>query len=127
MRPKNDLLHTKRGEYDYILTAVTVLLVLFGIVMVYAASSYNAAVNYNNRYFYMFKQIVGAVLGFAALFVFGLLDYRILQKWRYVILGVSVLLLVLVFVPGVGVESYGARRWINLPFFTMQEIGRAHV
>ncbi len=120
MRPKNDLLHTKRGEYDYILTAVTVLLVLFGIVMVYAASSYNAAVNYNNRYFYMFKQIVGAVLGFAALFVFGLLDYRILQKWRYVILGVSVLLLVLVFVPGVGVESYGARRWINLPFFTMQ-------
>ena len=36
------------------------------------------------------------------------------------ILGISVLLLILVFIPGVGVESYGARRWINLPFFTMQ-------
>ncbi len=109
-----------RGEYDFILTAVTVLLVLFGIVMVYSASSYNAAVNYGNAYFYMFKQIVGALLGFGAMICLSVVDYHMLAKLRYVILGISVLLLVLVFVPGVGVESYGARRWINLPFFTMQ-------
>ena len=102
------------------LAGVTVLLVAFGEVMVYSASSYNAAVNYSTPYFYMFKQIVGAVLGFAAMFALSFTDYHVLQKLRYVILGVSVLLLVLVFVPGIGVESYGARRWINLPFFTMQ-------
>lgn len=110
----------KRGEYDFVLAGVTVLLVAFGVVMVYSASSYNAAVNYGTPYFYMFKQIFGAVLGFAAMFALSFTDYHVLQKLRYVILGVSVLLLVLVFVPGIGVESYGARRWINLPFFTMQ-------
>lgn len=120
MRAKNSLYEKKRGEYDFVLTCVTVLLSLFGVVMVYSASCYNALVNYGNAYFYMFKQIVGVVLGFAAMFALSLVDYHVLHKLRYVVLGVSVLLLVLVFIPGVGVESYGARRWINLPFFTMQ-------
>ncbi|MCI8413916.1 MAG: putative lipid II flippase FtsW [Clostridia bacterium] len=126
MRAKNKLTGKENasartaGEYDFVLTVVTVLLVLFGVVMVYSASSYNAAVNYGNKYFYMFKQLVGAILGFAAMIALSVIDYHVLAKLRYIILGVSVLLLVLVFIPGVGVESYGARRWINLPFFTMQ-------
>lgn len=124
MSARNKLLRSPKGEsdgeYDFVLTAVTLLLVLFGIVMVYSASSYNAAVNYGNKYFYMFKQIAGAVMGFAAMVVMSLLDYHLLARLRYVILGVSVLLLVLVFVPGIGVENYGARRWLNFPFFTMQ-------
>ena len=117
---KKVLLHEGKGEYDFVLTSVTVLLVLFGVVMVYAASSYNAQVNYGNKYFYMFKQLVGAVLGFVAMIAMSFIDYHVLGKLRFVILGISVLLLVLVFIPGIGVESYGARRWINLPFFTMQ-------
>ncbi len=117
---KNGLLHESKGEYDFILTSVTVMLVLFGVVMVYAASSYNAQVNYGNQYFYMFKQLVGAVLGFVAMTAMSFIDYHVLGKLRFVILGISILLLALVFIPGVGVESYGARRWINLPFFTMQ-------
>lgn len=117
---KKVLLHEGKGEYDFVLTSVTVLLVLFGVVMVYAASSYNAQVNYGNKYFYMFKQLVGAVLGFVAMIAMSFIDYHVLGKLRFVILAISVLLLVLVFIPGIGVESYGARRWINLPFFTMQ-------
>lgn len=121
MRLKNRLGEEKlRGEYDFILTAVTVLLVLFGVVMVYSASSYNAEVNYGNKYFYMYKQLFGAVMGFAAMIALSFVDYHVLGKLRYVILAVSVALLLLVFVPGIGIESYGARRWINLPFFTMQ-------
>lgn len=100
--------------------AVTVALVLTGIVMVYSASSYSAKINYGSEYYFMFKQILGAVLGFVAMFALSFCDYHVLAKLRYVILGVSILLLALVFVPGIGVESYGARRWINLPFFTMQ-------
>ena len=46
---KKVLLHEGKGEYDFVLTSVTVLLVLFGVVMVYAASSYNAQVNYGNK------------------------------------------------------------------------------
>ncbi len=120
MRQKNNDLIKPRGEFDFVLTVVTVILVLFGIVMVYSASSYNAAVNYGNEYFYMFKQLIGAILGFAAMIALSFTDYHILGKLRYIILGISIVLLILVFIPGIGIESYGARRWINLPFFTMQ-------
>ncbi len=113
-------LYKKEGSFDYILFGVTILLALFGVLMVYSASMYNALVNYHNRYYYMFKQLFGVVLGFAAMIGMSLADYHILKKLRYVLLGISVVLLVLVFIPGIGVENYGARRWINLPFFTIQ-------
>lgn len=110
----------RKGKFDWILFAVTVCLVAFGILMVYAASSYSSEINYGNKYFFMYKQIFGAVLGFAAILLLSIIDYHLLQKFRYVILAVSIILLVLVFIPGIGIESYGARRWINLPFFSMQ-------
>lgn len=102
------------------LVAAVCGLVLFGIIMVYSASSYNAEVNYGNEYYYMYKQIIGAILGFSAMFVLSVIDYHILIKFRYTILAISYVLLVLVFIPGIGVENYGAKRWINLPFFTIQ-------
>lgn len=109
-----------KSRPDIILFVVTALLVGFGILMVYSASMYSAQKNYNNEYYFMFKQIVGALLGAAAMVALTFFDYHILGKLRYIILGVSVGLLILVFIPGVGVENYGAKRWINLPFFTLQ-------
>ncbi len=110
----------KEGKFDWILFAVTLCLVAFGILMVYSASSYSAEVNYGNKYFFMYKQIFGAILGIAAIVVMSVIDYHLLVKFRYVILAISIVLLVLVFIPGIGIESYGAKRWINLPFFSMQ-------
>ena len=108
------------GKFDWILFIVTVCLVAFGVVMVYSASSYSAEINYGNKYFFMYKQIFGAVLGIAAIAILSITDYHLLNKLRYIILAVSIILLVLVFIPGIGIESYGAKRWINLPFFSMQ-------
>lgn len=102
------------------LLVVTWLIVAFGVLMVYSASRYNAEVNYGNEYYFMFKQLIGAAFGAAALVGLMCIDYHVLAKLRYPILVVSFALLALVFVPGVGVENYGARRWINLPFFTLQ-------
>lgn len=110
----------KQRKTDYILLITVVGLVLFGILMVYSASMYNAAKNYNNQYYYMFKQMIGALMGFIALGFFTILDYHVLEKCKWVILAVAFVLLVLVFIPGIGVENYGAKRWINLPFFTLQ-------
>ncbi len=108
------------GKPDYILFIVTALLVGFGVLMVYSASMYSAQKNYGTEYYFMFKQIVGAVLGIGAMVGLTFVDYHFLGKIRYIVLGISLALLVLVFIPGIGVENYGARRWINLPFFTLQ-------
>lgn len=105
---------------DPVLVSAVVGLMAFGVLMVYSASSYNARVNYGNEYYYMFKQLIGVVLGLIAMTACALADYHVLRKLRYVILAVSFVMLVAVFIPGVGVENYGAKRWINLPFFTIQ-------
>lgn len=117
MKSKNKNVY---GKMDFILLSAVLLLVCFGVVMVYSASSYNAQVNYGNEFYYAIKQIIGVALGLIAMFVCAFTDYHFLLKLRYPLLIISFVLLLLVFVPGVGVENYGAKRWINLPFFTIQ-------
>ena len=108
------------GKMDLVLLFAVLALVSFGVVMVYSASSYNAKVNYGNEFYYAIKQIIGVALGLGVMFICAYTDYHFLQKLRYPVLILSFVLLILVFVPGVGVENYGAKRWINLPFFTIQ-------
>ena len=108
------------GKSDVPLIVATAALVAFGILMVYCAGSYTGERLYGTRFYYVYKQAVGAVLGALCLIVMSHIDYHVLKKLRYVILGVSIVLLAIVFIPGVGIENYGARRWINLPFFTIQ-------
>ncbi|GHV02230.1 stage V sporulation protein E [Clostridia bacterium] len=115
-----DKLPVKGGGTDWVLLAVTVFLVLFGILMVYSASNYAAEKQYGDKFFYLKKQVLGAVLGGLAMLGTLRLNYNIYKKLRYPILVLSFILLAVVFIPGVGVENYGARRWINLPGFTLQ-------
>ena len=93
---------------------------VFGCIMVYSASSYVAQYRYGNPYFYLTKQIVGVALGAVAMFVFSKINYQKLKKFKWVGIIISIILLALVFIPIIGVENYGARRWINLGFFTIQ-------
>lgn len=95
-------------------------LVGFGCLMVYSASYYSAQYHYGNQYFFLFKQIMGVVLGIFAMIFFSLVDYHILKKYKNLIIIVAIVLLVLVFVPGLGVESYGAKRWISLLGISIQ-------
>lgn len=93
---------------------------VFGCIMVYSASSYVAEYRYGNPYFYLTKQIVGVALGAVAMFVFSKINYQKLKKFKWAGIIISIILLALVFIPVIGVENYGARRWINLGFFTIQ-------
>lgn len=102
------------------LLSVTIILVLFGLVMVYSASYYSADLNYNNKYYFLIKQSLGAVVGLLAMIFAMNFDYHKLIKYKWWILGISIVLLVLVFIPGIGVENYGAKRWLNLGITTIQ-------
>lgn len=102
------------NKHAVLTTLIVFFLVGFGCLMVYSASFYSAKIHYGNQFFFLFKQIFGVVLGIFAFFFFCFLDYHVLKKFRYVVLIVCVVMLVLVFVPGFGVKSYGASRWINL-------------
>ncbi len=102
------------NRQEILVVLLVLFLVGFGCLMVYSASSYSAAYRYGNEYFFLFKQLFGVILGVFALFFFTFFDYHLLKKFKYWILAVSLILLVLVFVPGFGTQSYGANRWVNL-------------
>lgn len=119
---KNKLLKLKPNTnmVAVVLTFVIVFLVCFGALMVYSASCYSAKKTYNNQYFFLFKQLIGIVIGLFAMFLLSKVNYNKLSKFVPVALIISFVLLVLVFITGIGVENYGAKRWINLGFFTIQ-------
>ena len=112
VKTKNNKLHFSKQEIGIVL--LVLFLVVFGCVMVYSASSYSAQYKYGNQYFFLWKQLFGVVLGLFAMGVLAFVDYHILLKFRYVIFAISIVFLVLVFVPGFGVKSFGASRWVNL-------------
>lgn len=106
---------------DIIIISLLVgLLVIFGCIMVYSASFYSANYHYGNKYFFLFKQLLGVVLGVFAMIALTFIDYHLLNKYKWFIVGGTFFLLALVFVPGLGMESYGAKRWVSLLGFSIQ-------
>ena len=98
---------------EIVLCLIVSFLVVFGCLMVFSSSFYSAKIRYGNQFFFLFKQIFGVLLGFCAMIFLSFVDYHFLKKIKYIFLAVCVVLLVLVFVPGFGVKSYGASRWVN--------------
>ena len=110
----------KKKKIDFILLSMVLLLVIIGIFMVYSASKYQANINYDNPYYFLNKQIIGVLIGLVALVGFIFIPIEKLKKFDWIFLLLSVVGLLLVFVPGVGKSNYGATRWINLGPVTLQ-------
>ncbi len=105
---------------DYALLIAVALLASIGTVFIYSASNYSASATYGDGLFFVKKQVIGIVLGIFAMLFTAFYDYGKLKKFTLPIAVVSFVLLALVFVPGVGVENYGAKRWIGFGGFTIQ-------
>lgn len=110
----------KIDKISIILIISVLILSIFGCVMVYSASSYSALKHYGNEYFFLTKQMVGVIVGIFCLIFFYFFDSDLLKKLKWIIFAISVVGLILVFIPGIGVENYGARRWISVLGFSFQ-------
>lgn len=107
-------------KFDYLLFILVILLVAFGCLMVYSASFYQAGKQLGDSEFYLKKQIMGGILGLIGMLIFSLIDYHFLLKLKWPAFIIGLILLCLVFIPGVSKTAYGAKRWINLGAFTIQ-------
>ncbi|UCC74778.1 MAG: putative lipid II flippase FtsW [Gemmatimonadota bacterium] len=99
------------------LLAVTVLLLLIGLITVYSASSFLAQKQGLPDHFYLQQQASKALVGLLALYVLARVDYRIYRRLAWPLLGTTVLALFLVVLPGteaIAPPRHGARRWLEL-------------
>jgi cell division protein FtsW len=118
--PKFHLKKIPTGKFDVILFTLTIALTLFGLLMVYDASSIIAFDLFGDKYAYIKSQLIWAVIGLSALFVFYRIDYHKLYNLALPLLVIALVLLLLVFAPHIGSGAKGANRWVNFGFFTLQ-------
>lgn len=107
-------------KIDVSLFLPVVLLTLFGLFMIYDASSFVAYRDFSDKYHYIKDQFFWVILGLVGLIFFTLLDYHKLYLLSVPILCAALILLILVFVPGFGVRLLGANRWIDFGPFIIQ-------
>lgn len=107
-------------KIDRLLLFLVIGLTLFGVLMVYDASIITALRDFGDKYFYFRQQAIWAVLGLTALIFFANFKYTRLAKLAPVLMLGTILFLVLVFVPGIGIKVMGARRWVGFGKFNFQ-------
>ncbi|MBE7089053.1 MAG: putative lipid II flippase FtsW [Clostridiales bacterium] len=113
-------INKNRRAGDIPLLICVIFLAVFGCVMIYSASSYVGKVQFKDEFYFVKKQLIGVVIGVVAMVGCCFLPYQKLKKCSIPSVIISVILLLLVFVPGVGVTNYGATRWIGFGSFTLQ-------
>ncbi len=87
---------------------------LFGLFMIFDASSASALADFGDKFYYLKHQALWLIFGLGFFFFFAFLDYRILRKIALPFMIISWLFLFLVLLPGIGREIYGSRRWLTL-------------
>jgi cell division protein FtsW len=110
----------KRGNPDFLLLFTTLALVGFGLVMVFSASSIIAMQKYDDMWYFTRRQAVWIGLGLVAMSVLMNIPYQKYQKWFLWVAGGSLLLLILVLIPPLGIKVNGARSWIGTDAFRFQ-------
>lgn len=100
---------------DSMLLGVTVIILAIGIVMVTSAGYMIASGKFGDGFYYTKRQGVSMLIGLALMFLFSRINPRFWKEFAGPVMAVGLLLLVLVFVPGLGVELGGSRRWIKMP------------
>lgn len=107
-----------------VLLVSTAILVCFGLVMIYSASSISAMTSEDmgyNPFYYVQRQLGFAAAGVALAFIVSRIDYRaVVRNLQVPIWVVTIGMLAIIFTPIAGADAYGATRWISVGPFSFQ-------
>ncbi len=110
----------KSKKFDFVLFISVLILILFGLVMIYSASSIWAEYKFHDSFKYVKQQALFIGIGIVLLIAVSRIDYRLYFKKTNLILGVCLLLLVLVLIPGIGSIRNGSQSWFGIGSFGIQ-------
>lgn len=110
-----------KNQPDYVLIISVLALVIIGLIVLSSASAVLSYERFGNNYYFFTHQLIyGVLFGVAAFFITSKIDYHYWKKLAALMLILTLILLVIVFIPGLSLEYGGARRWINIGSFTFQ-------
>ena len=120
LAPDRTTVYRVRGGVDRPFLIIVVLLVCYGSIMVASASYVFSLSEMGSSFYFIKKQLLWATIGMITMLVMSVVDYGFLKKATPVIFAVSYLLLLCVFVPGLGVTNKGATRWVDFKIVQFQ-------
>lgn len=115
-KAKNDTTH----EPDKSLVSALFVLIVSGLVLLFSASSVISYAKFGYTYHYFQNQLIAVAIGLVFFFIASKIDYRVWKKYALFFLLGSILLLILVFIPGLRAEYGTARSWINIFGYSLQ-------
>lgn len=95
-------------------------LAVFGLTMIFNVSALSALSDFNDKFHYVKEQTQWLIVGTLVMIFLMHFNYRRLQMLAVPLLFGTFILLIAVFLPGIGIHAYGASRWVNFGFFTLQ-------
>ncbi len=109
-----------KSNMDFTLLITVLVLLAIGITMVFSASAASSYIKHNDSYLYLKSQGLYAIISIIAMMFFSRLNYKVLGKYALFFVIVSIILLIAIFIPGLGYGAKGAIRWIKIGPWTMQ-------
>ena len=109
-----------KKKYDIILFISVICLTIFGLVMIYSASSIWAEYKFNDSFKYVKQQLLFFIIGIIIMIGLSKVDYKFYYKKSNLILGICFFLLILVLIPGIGSIRNGSRSWFGIGSFGIQ-------
>ena len=110
----------KKKKFDIILLIAVLFLIIFGLVMIYSASSVWSLYKFNDSFKYVKQQSLFIIIGLFLMLLMAKTDYNWYYKKTNSILLICLFLLVLVLIPGVGSIRNGSRSWFGIGAFGIQ-------
>lgn len=120
MRQIKTSLKLQHKGIDLSLLITVVILMIFGAVMVYDASVVQGLNDFKDSYYYIRQQLIWSSFGFISMFFFSHFNYKKFKIYSLPAILFSLLLLLAVFIPGLGVSGGGAHRWLRIGSITLQ-------
>ena len=114
------MIKLNRKKYDQCLFLGVIALTLFGLLMIYSSSSVWANFKFNDSFYYMKQQSLFLITGIILMIIISKINYKLYEKKANLILGVCLLLLILVLIPGIGSVRNGSRSWFGIGSFGIQ-------
>ena len=110
----------KRTHFFALITILSVTISFIGLIAVYNASVVEAFNDFHDKYYFAKQQLAWLVLGLSAYFITSRFSSKLMKKISLPLFVFSLLMMLLVLIPGLGLRLSGARRWISLGPFRFQ-------
>ena len=109
-----------KKKFDIYLFIAVIVLIIVGLIMIYSASNVWAEYKFNDSFHYLKYQLLFFIIGLIVMILVSKIDYNLYYKKANIIIGICLLLLILVLIPGIGSIRNGSRSWFGIGSFGIQ-------